>query len=100
MDFTNIISDGLSLTAPQQDFKHNGRIFSYALLLHRLLITGHEEQVVNRRDEINRDLVKRTCTMSGVSEMRCRDILWLEPETTCVQLQLVNSPDILQSNSF
>ena len=94
MDFTNTISDGLSLSAPQQDFKHNGRTFSNALLLHRLLITGHEEQVVNRRAEINRDLVKRTCTMSGVSEMRCGVILGLEPETTYVQLQLVNSPSI------
>ena len=82
MDFTNTISDGLSLSAPQQDFKHNGRTFSNALLLHRLMITGHEEQVVNRRAEINRDLVKRTCTMG------------LEPETTYVQLQLVNSPSI------
>ena len=91
MDFTNTISDGLSLSAPQQDFKHDGRTFSNALLLHRLMITGHEEQVVNRRAEINRDLVKRTCAMGGVSEMSWS---WLEPETTYVQLQLVNSPSI------
>ena len=103
MDFTNLFSLGEHverLCSPQCDFKHDGHTISNALLVHRLVATGKGEQVVSRRDEINRDLVKRTCTMSGVSEMRCRDILWLEPETTCVQLQLVNSPDILQSNSF
>ena len=71
MELTNDISDELLLFAPQPDFKHYGFTISKALLLHRLVATGKEEQVVSRRGELNRDLVKRTCTYSKV---RCSQI--------------------------
>merc|ERR1712107_776789 len=57
-----MLKEELLLSAPQPVFKHNGCTISNALLLHRLLATGKEEQVVSRRGELNRDLVKRTCT--------------------------------------
>ena len=71
MELTNDISDELLLSAPQPDFEHDGHTFSNALLLHRLLATGQEEQVVSRRGEINGDLVKRTCTWFAYSKVRC-----------------------------
>ena len=64
------VSEELLLSAPQPVFRHGGYRFSNALLLHRLVATGHEEQVVSRRGELNRDLVKRTCTWMGVSKVR------------------------------
>ena len=66
MELTNDISDELLLSAPQPVFEHYGDIVSNALLLHRLLATGQEEQVVSRRGELNRDLVKRTCIWVGL----------------------------------
>ena len=52
-------------------------LFSNALLLHKLLVTGHGEQVLNRKNELDRDLVSRTCSMMGnwqkiYSKVRCR----------------------------
>ena len=82
MELTNDISDALLLSAPQPDFEHDGDTFSNALLLHRLLATGKEEQVVSRRGELNRDLVKRTCTRGGASKVRCRVRLEFGFETT------------------
>ena len=66
MELTNDISDELQLlfaplSAPQPVFKHGYCTFSNALLLHRLVATGQGEQVVSRRGELNRELVKRTC---------------------------------------
>ena len=67
MELTNDISDELLLSAPQPDFEQNTWTFSNAVLLHRLLITGQEEQVVSRRGELNRDLVKHTCEYKYIS---------------------------------
>ena len=64
------VSEELFLTSAQPVFEHDGRNFSNALLLHRLVATGQEEQVVSRRGEINRDLVKHTCTMDSYSKVR------------------------------
>ena len=53
------------LSAPQPTFEHvfeGGRYtFSNCSLLHKLLVTGQEEQVVSRRGELNRDLLSSTC---------------------------------------
>ena len=40
-------------------------LFSNALLLHKLLVTGHGEQVLNRKNELDQDLVSQTCSMIG-----------------------------------
>ena len=74
MELTNDISDALLLSAPQPDFEHDGDTFSNALLLHRLLATGQEEQVVSRRSELNRDLVKHTCSWGSDSKVRWSQI--------------------------
>ena len=74
MELTNDISDALLLSAPQPDFDHDGDTFSNALLLHRLLATGQEEQVVSRRSELNRDLVKHTCSWGSDSKVRWSQI--------------------------
>ena len=52
-------------------------IFNDALLLHKLLAIGHGEQVLNRKNELDQDLVSRTCSMMGnwqkiYSKVRCR----------------------------
>ena len=66
------------LSAPQPTFQHGGFTFTgNCPLLHKLLITGQEEQVVSRRGELNRDLLSSTCEYkfaSGftVSKVRCR----------------------------
>ena len=49
------------LSAPQPKFKHDLYTVSNCSLLHKLLITGQEEQVVSRRGELNRDLLSSTC---------------------------------------
>ena len=59
------------LSAPQPTFQHGGFTFTCnCSLLHKLLITGQGEQVVSRRGELNRDLVKRTCTWGIYSKVR------------------------------
>ena len=60
------------LSAPQPTFKHRRLTFSNCSLLHKLLITGQGEQVVNRRGELNRDLLSTTCEKEVVSKVRCR----------------------------
>ena len=40
------------MSAPQPDFEHDGVTFSKCLLLHRLLATGQEEVVLQRRQEL------------------------------------------------
>ena len=75
------IADELLLIAPQPTFKHDydGWTYTYSncSLLHKLLITGQEEQVVSRRGELNGDLLSRTCEYkfpdgTTVSTVRCR----------------------------
>ena len=60
------------LSAPQPTFEHAYWTFSNCSLLHKLLITGQGEQVVNRRGELNRDLLSTTCEKEVVSKVRCR----------------------------
>ena len=61
------------LSAPQPTFEHGDYYtFSNCSLLHKLLITGQGEQVVSRRDELNRDLLSTTCENEVVSKVRCR----------------------------
>ena len=57
------VSEELLLSAPQPD----GNGFSNALLLHKLVATGKEEQVVSRRGELNRDLLSSTCEIKRPS---------------------------------
>ena len=91
MDFTNLFSldehpEHLErLSSPQPDFRHINYTFSNALLLHRLVATCKGDQVVRRRGELNRDLVKRTCTRGSFSKVRCRVRLGLGLETTLVR---------------
>ena len=74
--------------SPRRDYLG---IISNALLLHKLLVTGRGEQVVRRKRELNRRLVKHTCELnqtsslsslikSGdfVSKVRCRVHLRIE----------------------
>ena len=71
------------LSSLQKDFTHlyagTNFIFTDTLLLHKLLATGLGEQVLKRKDELNRDLVSRTCNMTErgnwmrtYSKVRCR----------------------------
>ena len=62
-----------TLSAPQPTFKHGDYYtFSNCSLLHKLLITGQGEQVVSRRDELNRDLLSTTCESEDASKVRCK----------------------------
>ena len=61
-----------TLSAPQPTFEYVGHTFSNCSLLHKLLITGQEEQVVSRREELNQDLLSSTCEVLGVSKVSCR----------------------------
>ena len=49
------------LSAPQATFN----TFSNCSLLHKLVVTGEEEQVVSRRGELNRDLLSKTCELKA-----------------------------------
>ena len=60
------------LSAPQPTFEHDSYIFTNCSLLHKLLITGQKEQLVSRREELNRDLLSSTCEMGEISKVRCR----------------------------
>ena len=51
----------LPLSLPQPEFQHDGYSFNDCLLLHRLLVTGHEEEVQRRRQELSPSLLSHTC---------------------------------------
>ena len=75
--FLFLFADELLLSAIQPTFEYGGGTWSNCSLLHKLLITGQEEQVVSRRRELNGDLLSTTCEYkfpSGftVSKVRCR----------------------------
>ena len=65
------------LSAPQPTFEHGYFTLSNCSLLHKLLITGQGEQVVNRRGELNRDLLSTTCEYKAsygtTSKVRCKN---------------------------
>ena len=77
----NVCSTGRRLeplSALQPDFKFDWKygsisrgtlIFSNALLLHKLLITGKGKQVVSRKAELDRDLLNKTCEYKSFSRM-------------------------------
>ena len=72
---SNVYSAGPQLeplSAPQPTFQQDDYTFSNCSLLHKLLITGQGEQVVNRRGELDRDLLSTTCENEVVSKVRCR----------------------------
>ena len=80
-DMKGFIMSFEPLSSLQPKFVHSyartNFIFSDALLLHKLLVTGHGEQVLNRKNELDRDLVSQTCSMMGnwqkiYSKVRCR----------------------------
>ena len=64
-DMKDYIMSLQPLSAQQPEFTHeyDGHTYniSDAVLLHKLLITGQEEQVVSRRGELSRDLLSLTC---------------------------------------
>ena len=67
------VADELLLSAIQPTFEYGGGTWSNCSLLHKLLITGQEEQVVSRRGELDRDLLSTTCEDPyGVTKVRCR----------------------------
>jgi len=55
-----------SLSTPQPEFETDQRTWSNCLLLHHLLIIGDEEQVLNRREELDRDLLLQTCSFKVI----------------------------------
>merc|ERR1712012_223306 len=55
-----------SLSTPQPDFETDQRTWSNCLLLHQLLIIGDEEQVLSRREELDRDLLLQTCSFTVI----------------------------------
>ena len=67
--------DDLPLSTPQPVQGFQGQegdylgIISNALLLHKLLVTGRGEQVVRRKSELNRRLVKHTCELNETSSL-------------------------------
>ena len=77
---TNVYSAGPRLeplSAVQPTFKQGydaGTIYTFynCSLLHKLLITGQEEQVVSRRGELNGDLLSGTCKMGGFSKVKSK----------------------------
>ena len=82
-DMKAFISSLEPLSSLQKDFTHlyagTSFIFTDTLLLHKLLATGLGEQVLQRKGELNRDLVARTCNMTErgnwiktYSKVRCR----------------------------
>ena len=60
----------LPLSLPQPEFQHEGRTFNDCLLLHRLLVTGHEEEVQRRRQELSPSLLSHTCQYYKASYIR------------------------------
>ena len=51
----------LPLSSPQPEFKDGGYTFNDCLLLHRLLVTGHGDEVERRRQELSPSLLSHTC---------------------------------------
>ena len=49
------------LASPQPDFKLGQMTYSNCLLLHRLLVTGHGEKLLRRRQEISFSILSHTC---------------------------------------
>ena len=64
---TSIIKEKVDLTpnkplsTPQPEFDHDGHTFNDCLLLHRLLVTGQEEEVLRRRQELSPSLLSHGC---------------------------------------
>jgi len=50
------------LSWPQKDFKHEGQTFANCSFLHRLIILGHGEEVLERKEELSSELLSSTCT--------------------------------------
>ena len=59
-----LISKG-DLSRPQKDFKHEGHTFVNCSFLHRLIILGHGEEVLARKEELSSELLSSTCKWSG-----------------------------------
>ena len=63
-----------TLASLQPKFKHEDRTFVQCRLLHKLLVTNQEEELLERREELTTSLLNQTCqykegsdTISGVS---------------------------------
>ena len=63
-----------TLSSLQPKFKHQDRTFVQCRLLHKLLVTNQEEELLERREELTTSLLTQTCqykegldTISGVS---------------------------------
>ena len=52
--------DQLDLSSPQSEFTTNERTFSSCVLLHRLIITGQDEEILRRRHQLGPALLART----------------------------------------
>ena len=50
-----------TLSSLQPKFKHEERTFVQCRLLHKLLVTCQEEEVLRRRQELTTSLLKQTC---------------------------------------
>ena len=51
---------------PQPEFEHDGFTFNDCQLLHRLLVTGHVEEVVRRKQELSPSLLSHTCQYDSI----------------------------------
>ena len=48
-----ILADPLHLSALQTKFSYNGRTFTNCVLLHRLIITRQDEEILRRRHQLD-----------------------------------------------
>ena len=55
-----ILADPLHLSALQTKFSYNGRTFTNCVLLHRLIITRQDEEILRRRHQLDPALLART----------------------------------------
>ena len=55
------LADYLHLSALQPMFSYMERTFTNCVLLHRLIITGQDEEILRRRHQLDPSLLARTC---------------------------------------
>ena len=64
----------------QPKFKHNGQTFTNCLLLHRLLVTGGEEELQRTKQKLSSSILSHTCQYEEGSDTHTKvSIIFFPP---------------------
>ena len=70
------------LSTVQPEFKHNGQTFTNCLLLHRLLVTGGEEELLRTKQKLSSSILSHTCQYKEGSDTHTKVSVIFSPPFT------------------